>query len=461
MGAQLYFCNFMNNKKLLAIILLLSPLFLFSQARLVINGTSAVTIVEHGGTSTTPIYIELANSATNAITVSGSNGWIVSESEYNMVKWDISNTAGTYVMPFGYGTGEYLPLTLTIGTAGSSGGSILFSTYHTIADQGTGTTSTTGKPSDVKNMGSMYNSGGKPSTSDNSYNAVDRFWVMDSYSGSYKYTTKPAITNIKFSYISSAAGTASEVSSPNVFTESSLIAQRFNSTSGVGWGDWEGTGGTDAVSGNVGTVTSGAVTNTAFYRSWTLSSQNVPLPIDISSFTAQCDNGAALIQWTSQTEVNNASYTVKRTQDGVHFETVATINGAGNSSFATNYSITDNSPYAGESYYFLFQTDFDGNTNPANIPSTLFSGCGVDNATTVNGYNTTNYVEVQINSVSDDNFDISLTNMLGQTIVHENRAVALGDNEIRLNNNVSPGIYILNVRNDKVNYSKKLIIGAR
>jgi hypothetical protein len=162
--------------------------------------------------------------------------------------------------------------------------------------------------------------------------------------------------------------------------------------------------------------------------------------------------------------VDNSYYTIKKTTDDIHFETVGIVKaqGTGNSSQPENYSIVDNSPFAGQSYYFLYQTDVDGTITAANIPFTTFTGCGEDAiVSTVNAYNTTNYIEVHINSVSVDNYDISLVNMLGQTIFTENHAVALGDNEIRLNNNVSPGIYILNARNSKVNYAKKMVIGVR
>ena len=446
------------NKILLALTLLTAPLAAFSQARLVINGATPVTIVENGGVAATPIYIEIANPAANAITVSGTSGWIISESEFNMVKWDIGTSTGAYTVPWGYSTTDYLPLTLNLSTAGTGTGSILFSTYHTSsADQFLAGQD----PSDVTNMASNT-AVGAPSTSDNSYNAVDRFWIMDTYKGAFAYTTKPAASSIVFNYIHANPG--AEFAAPNISAdESDLIAQRFNPGAHLGWGDWFGSG-TWAISGNIGTVTNtNAVSAANFFRSWTLSNSTDPLPISISSLTAQCDNGAALIQWTSQSELNNAYYTVKKTTDNIHFETVATVLSTapgGNSSFPINYSVTDNAPDAGQSYYFLYQTDLDGNTNPANIPFAIFTGCGTDAVTTVNAYNTTNNIVVQINSVSADEFNISLINMLGQTIYTGPHSVALGNNEIMLPNDVSPGVYVLTIRNEKVNYSKKMVIGV-
>lgn len=456
-------------KKLLpALALLVAPIVALPQAQLVINGTSPVTIVENGGTSATPIYIEIANPATDAITTIGNDGWIVSEAEFNMVKWDIGTSTGAYTVPFGYDASYALPLTATISSAGTGSGSILFSTYHTDPDNGDGTNPYNIAPnhvypdippSDVTNMGAMYNPG-NPSNSDNSYNVVDRFWVIDA--NKFAYTAKPTLSSINFSYISSG-GTPSEVAAPNNFTETNLIAQRFNSTSGT-WGDWLGAGPVTP-GGNVGTAdNTSAVTPANFFRSWTLSNSINPLPIQLSSFTAQCDNGAALIQWTSQTELNNAYYTVKKTQDNVHFETVDTVRaqGTGTSSFPENYSIIDNSPFAGQSYYFIYQTDIDGNTTACNIPYTVFNGCGTNAATTtITAYSTTTNIIININSIGADNYNISLVDMLGQVIYSGMHSVALGDNEIMLPDNVSPGVYILSVKNDKTNYAQKLVLGVR
>jgi len=296
---------------------------------------------------------------------------------------------------------------------------------------------------------------GHPSPTDNSYEVVDRFWFIYAQS----YCTKPTLSSIQLNYINTGGNT--EVGGANLpwLTETNLFAQRYNPTVGKGWGDWTGTGGTDlAIPGN-GYATSGSVIPANFYRVWTLTNSTSPLPIQISSFTGQCDNGVALIQWTSQSELNNDYYTVKKTMDNVHFETVGTVKGAGTSSMPNNYSIIDNSPFGGTSYYYLYQTDFDNTTNPAG--NIAFTGCSVPSATTFNGYNTTNFIEIQINSVGADNYDISLVNLLGQSVINETHSVVLGNNEIRLNNNISPGVYILNVKNAKYNYTKKLVVGVR
>ena len=448
------------NKLLPAFALLLAPLAAFNQAQIVMNGSSKIAIVESGGTAAKPIYIDVNNPNANAFktinTANTNQAFIVSESEFNMVKWDIgTNIISSDTVPFGEisgGTWYYLPVRVDFSAPGTGNGSLLFSTFHT-------TPLNAPYPSDVNNMG-YVNAPADPGPFDNSYNAVDRFYIIDAYKGAFAYTTKPTLGNITFTYIHSGLP---EFAAPNnAAAEASLITQRFNPAPMMGWGDWIGGNVGSTITGNTGRVSSGVVSASNFYRSWTLSNNNFPLPVEVSSFTAICDNGtSALIQWTSQSELDNALYTVKKTTDGIHFETVGTKAGAGTTSLPTNYSIVDNNVSPGTSYYTLEQTDYNGDVNSAYSGSIAFTGCETGSVTTVKGYNTTNNIVIEISAVEAGNYNITLTNMLGQTVYAEQHAAALGNNEIMLSNNYSPGIYILNVKNDQVNYANKLVIGVK
>ncbi len=441
--------------KKLNYILLLVPSLCFGQARIVINGATPVTIVENGGTAATPIYIEVNNPATNAITnVGGSLGWIVSENEFNMVKWDIGTGTGNYILPYGYNTTPFIPLTFDITTAGVGAGSVLFSTYHTIADQWTGVISVTGHPSDVTQMGASIPALGSPSAMDDSYYVVDRFWILDPYKFA-GYTSYPTGT-IKFTYVDPG-----EVSAPNQAIDGTLLAQRFNSTSAK-WDDWLGQTGNNVVGAPVGTCSVTAVPVADMFRSWTLSGSVDPLPIQLTQMGVNCMNGIAEITWTCATETNNKSFTIERSPDQNTWEYVTSVAGARNSSVPTNYMVTDNAPLAGTSYYRITQTDFDGKTTANNpVP---FDGC-TTNGTVVSafGNNSTGNITVRINSSYSDTYNITLMNMLGQVILSQpDKTLASGYNELVLNpGTLSSGIYLLNVRSDRTNYTKKLILGRQ
>ncbi|HXB10440.1 MAG TPA: T9SS type A sorting domain-containing protein [Bacteroidia bacterium] len=433
-------------KKYLSILLILAlPILVLGQARVILNGAY---VVLNGGIAATPIYLDVSNSATNAI--KQNSGWIISESEFNMVKWDIGTNTGTYTIPFGYNTVDYIPLTFNILTAGApAAGTVKFSTYHTCADNWT-----CNPPSDVTQMDPSNIGLSSPSATDDSYWVIDRFWIIDANTG---YTTKPS-PNLKFTYIDNGVGT--EVAGPNIFAESQLLAQRFNSTNST-WGDYVGTAGTDVIASPVGTCKNDPATAIApadFFRSWTLSSQNDPLPIQLSAFNIDCNNGVAIISWTSATEINNAYYTIEKTADGNTYETVATVKGAGNSSMPLNYSVTDYDPLPGTSYYRLSQTDLDGKTT--HFAPITFQGCKV-NGTTINAFNSNGTITVRISSEFADGYTITLVNTLGQVILNEEKSLPAGYNEFILNPGMlSKGIYLINIRSERANYNRKLVLGT-
>jgi len=429
------------------------------QAELVINKATPVYMVLNGGTSVTPIYLVLHNGASSAITLTGAGaeGGIISESEFNMVWWDIGTNTGTYTLPFQYSTTRYIPLTFkNTGGAGVGSGTIKFSTYHTIADQKIGVVSTTGMPSDVTNM-FPATSTSSPSATDDSYYVVDRFWIIDANGGSTPYTTKPSPI-LTFSYINNGGGGGgSEITAPNILTEGNLEAQRFNSTLST-WGDWFGPSGTDAAGAGTGTVTTTtAVTPGNFFRSWTLSDKSAPLPIQLTGFTAECQNYFALLQWTTATETNNDYFTIDRTQDGVNFETIAVVKGSGNSSTSHNYSAIDYSPLNGTSYYRISQTDFNGVTT--NLNAITFKTC--ESTQSVNAFTlNNNTIDVQINSLADDNYTLTLMNTLGQVVFTQTKSASMGLNDYKLNTQVARGVYILQISGSDKVYSKKLYLGA-
>jgi hypothetical protein len=85
-----------------------------------------------------------------------------------------------------------------------------------------------------------------------------------------------------------------------------------------------------------------------------------PLPIELINFDAVSDAQVVHASWTTLSEINNDYFTLERSKDGIHFETVKIVDGAGNSNRKLDYSDIDQDPYDGLSYYRLMQTDYDG-----------------------------------------------------------------------------------------------------
>jgi len=91
------------------------------------------------------------------------------------------------------------------------------------------------------------------------------------------------------------------------------------------------------------------------------------LPIELKHFFATANNENILIEWDTASEMNNKFFTVFKSADGLNWSSIAEVKGAGNSSSIKEYSILDTLPNAGINYYYLMQTDHNGNTKKYNM----------------------------------------------------------------------------------------------
>jgi len=99
---------------------------------------------------------------------------------------------------------------------------------------------------------------------------------------------------------------------------------------------------------------------------------NIPLPIELLSFTAVAGSNQVDLFWTTASELNNDYFTVEKSQDAEVFVTVTTVEGAGTSNQAHQYSAVDKNPFSGVSYYRLKQTDFNGNSMYSKVIAVQF-----------------------------------------------------------------------------------------
>jgi hypothetical protein len=84
------------------------------------------------------------------------------------------------------------------------------------------------------------------------------------------------------------------------------------------------------------------------------------LPIVLVDFAAARTGADVELKWVTLREWNNEYFTVERSTDGVHFQAVLRIDGAGTSARPLRYQCLDPGAPSGAVYYRLRQTDFDG-----------------------------------------------------------------------------------------------------
>ncbi|MBL7776055.1 MAG: T9SS type A sorting domain-containing protein [Saprospiraceae bacterium] len=88
---------------------------------------------------------------------------------------------------------------------------------------------------------------------------------------------------------------------------------------------------------------------------------NFSLPAELSEFSASLQPGRqVLVEWSTITETDNASFAVEHSTDGRNFSELTQIPGAGTTREPRNYSFLHRQPAAGINYYRLRQNNIRG-----------------------------------------------------------------------------------------------------
>jgi hypothetical protein len=182
------------------------------------------------------------------------------------------------------------------------------------------------------------------------------------------------------------------------------------------------------------------------------------LPIELLDFYVSCDENSVKAKWSTVTERNNAHFNLSLSHDGILWQEIAQIAGAGNSSTQNFYYHYLDSELLnkGLSYIKLNQVDFDGTTEE--FPAISFD-CAKDQF----------YFTIYPNpssglfKISSSNLlkKIAVFNSLGEIVFIHNIETNLKDYEIDLSH-LSNGVYHLQVTDvEGVTHLEKVILNRQ
>ena len=236
-----------------------------------------------------------------------------------------------------------------------------------------------------------------------------------------------------------------DASASGISNCSTLTVAHWNSNTSL-WEKFTSTAsGTCSGSGSGSIITNFASTS---FSPFTFGTRSNPLPIELISFDAKCNNGKVNINWSTATENNNEYFTLERSTDGINFNAIKIIKGSGNSSSVKYYSATDIDALTGSTlYYRLKQTDFDGKFEYFNIVAVSCTDIKLSN---INIYPNPaiTLLNVSFKDV-EENTIIRIVSMDGKVMKTITSNVK-GLNEINISD-LADGVYLLQVQSATVN----------
>ena len=94
---------------------------------------------------------------------------------------------------------------------------------------------------------------------------------------------------------------------------------------------------------------------------------STPIPVELTSFTANYNGSAVTLNWTTATETNNKGFEVQRKIGSqANWDNLDFVRGSGTTTTQHTYSYTDQNLSAGKYLYRLKQIDFDGSYSYSN-----------------------------------------------------------------------------------------------
>ncbi len=318
-----------------------------NEAVLVFNG--AYINIENGA------QLVIDNPVDTAIKRTINGGHIISEDENDVVRWNIGSTNGDYVVPFGVGTTDYLPLEFT--TFGGVGNG-----YFELATYGGPTyLNTNYMPAGITNFKGF-------GALDNSPYVMDRFWKVKARNYNSGNDDRPDLNGLLLSYRDVEHSRAG-----NVINENTVWIQRYNPVLDD-WYDYIPGAGVATVDVVNNTVSVNVVPKDETFDWWVIVDKISPLPVELLIFTATpVDNKIVQLDWMTSTEYSSDKFILERSTDGINWEFLTEYKAAGRSQQSIQYQGIDNSPFLGVNYYRLVQVDFDGSKTYSNTEKALIT----------------------------------------------------------------------------------------
>lgn len=183
-----------------------------------------------------------------------------------------------------------------------------------------------------------------------------------------------------------------------------------------------------------------------------------PLPVTFTNLSGVYNNGVSKLSWATLSEQNFSHFEVEYSKDGVGFNHLGNVAGAGNSNNRIDYGFNHLLPIAGANYYRLKMVDRDGRYTYSNIVLLNVTIKGlVITAVYPNPF--IDKVNVGITSAAAEKAKIKLFDNAGKLVYSNETMIQVGINTISISNlnKLAAGSYMIQVSAGDAVLTKQLM----
>ncbi len=181
----------------------------------------------------------------------------------------------------------------------------------------------------------------------------------------------------------------------------------------------------------------------------------VILPIELISFTANCNMNHHELRWSTATEKSNNYFDIERSVNGVDFKSIGTVKGSGNSYKTLNYNFIDKNLSNETTYYRLKQTDFDGRFNYSAIVVSDICKNKTEFEFDIFPNPATSILSIKSDNSDEMNKEITITDAIGKVVL-KTQINDLNASQININE-LSEGVYFISVISGDKKMVKKFV----
>ncbi len=182
------------------------------------------------------------------------------------------------------------------------------------------------------------------------------------------------------------------------------------------------------------------------------------LPVTLINFTAQAQTAGVVLKWNTATEIDNDHFEIQRSTDGIAFDAIGTVKGAGNSNTLKSYSFADATPITGNDYYRLKQVDKNGNTQYSTTEVVTVAAAAGTHSMTIYPNPAGSQFTIALKNSSAQAGTVSLIDLSGKQVFYSSAAAGSSQVQVVLNGKIAPGVYIVRLNSNNETLFSKIII---